>query len=226
MASAGTAQLPEPGAHTDVVTAAVRRRRGRRAGPGGSRESILAAARQLFAERGFAGATVRAIAARADVDAALIAHFFGDKSGLFAAVTDLPDQVPGQLLDALAPPDEAGARLAMLYLSWWEDPETAAPLLATARSALVHDEAMDRLRGLLLSEVLSEATPALGQDDPEMRVALAMSHLLGVAMARHVIRAPALVSPPLGELVAAIAPAIQGYLTGRAGSAVAPHQDR
>ncbi|WP_284536374.1 TetR/AcrR family transcriptional regulator [Nocardioides sp. T2.26MG-1] len=208
--------MPESGDHPDAGGTGARRR-GRRSGHSESRESILAAARELFAERGYAGTTVRAIADRAGVDAALIAHFFGDKGGLFAAVAGLPARVPGDLLDALSPPEGAGARLASVYLTWWEDPETAAPLLATARSALVLGEAMDRLRGLLLSEVLSEAVPAEDRADRELRVALAMSHLLGVAMGRHVIRVPALVTPSLDELVAAVAPAIQGYLTGPAG---------
>src|SRR5436309_1453926 len=55
-----------------------------------SREDILRAARKLFAERGYQGATVRAIAAEAGVDAALVVHFFGTKATLLGPAPDAP----------------------------------------------------------------------------------------------------------------------------------------
>ena len=63
--------------------------RGRRPlGSPDAREAVLGAARELFAELGFERTTMRAVAARADVDAALIYHYFGDKDGLLAAVVE------------------------------------------------------------------------------------------------------------------------------------------
>lgn len=145
----------------------------------------------------------------------MIAHFFVDKGGLFAAISGTAVQIPAALLEALdPPPGDAGARLAMAYLSLWENPDTAEPLLATARSALADEEAMERLRGLLLSQAPRDLKPFLAQDSPELRMVLVMSHLHGVAMARHVIKVPALATLSLEELVPAVAPAIQRYLTG------------
>lgn len=46
------------------------------------RERIIAAAIELFAERGYAGASVRDIAARAGVTGGLIVHHFGTKAAL------------------------------------------------------------------------------------------------------------------------------------------------
>jgi len=67
------------------------KRAGRRAGAGGeSRDAILRAARVLFAQRGFRGTTMRAIAKRAGVDIALVHYFFGSKPKLFAASIELP----------------------------------------------------------------------------------------------------------------------------------------
>ena len=66
------------------------RRPGRRSGPTVSRGDILAAARRLFAERGYDGATIRAIAQEAGVDAALVHHFFGTKEHVFVAAMELP----------------------------------------------------------------------------------------------------------------------------------------
>ena len=69
------------------------RRTGRRTGDSGTREAILGAARKQFGDHGYAGATIRAIAADAGVDPALVHHFFGTKERLFAAAMRLPVNV-------------------------------------------------------------------------------------------------------------------------------------
>lgn len=86
---------------------------------GSARAAILSAARRLFAERGFANATVRDIAAAAAADPALVKYHFGSKEALFLEVVqehdewrdivetpleDLASAVVTALLDA----DEAG----------------------------------------------------------------------------------------------------------------------
>src|SRR5919108_3063906 len=65
-------------------------RTGRRRGNSSSREDILKAARKLFAKRGYQGATMRAIAKEAGVDASLIVHFFGNKLNLFSEAVQWP----------------------------------------------------------------------------------------------------------------------------------------
>ncbi|HEY0808417.1 MAG TPA: TetR family transcriptional regulator, partial [Pseudonocardiaceae bacterium] len=74
------------------------RRRGRRAGGEDTRAALVTAARAVFAEQGYQGATVRAIAARAGVDAAMVNHWFGGKQGLFAAIVELPFD-PAELVE-------------------------------------------------------------------------------------------------------------------------------
>lgn len=59
---------------------------GRSLGP--AAEAILRAAEEVFAERGFAAATTRQIAARARVNKGLIFYYFRDKQNLFATVID------------------------------------------------------------------------------------------------------------------------------------------
>ncbi|NIR34980.1 MAG: helix-turn-helix transcriptional regulator, partial [Actinobacteria bacterium] len=67
------------------------RKPGRRPGdPGVTRAAILDAARAVFGELGFERATIRRIAASADVDPGLVLHYFGTKQGLFAAAHELP----------------------------------------------------------------------------------------------------------------------------------------
>jgi len=55
----------------------------------GSRERILRAALESFAEQGFDGATTREIAARAGVNLGLIKYYFGGKLELWRAAVDL-----------------------------------------------------------------------------------------------------------------------------------------
>src|SRR3954452_6730291 len=54
--------------------------------PDGTKRSVLDAAERLFAERGFAGTSLRDIATASGVSHPLIQHHFGTKEGLYAAV--------------------------------------------------------------------------------------------------------------------------------------------
>src|SRR3954465_3827824 len=65
-------------------------RTGRRPGASSTQAEILRAARKLFLERGYQGATMRGIATEARVDASLIVHFFGNKLNLFSEAVEWP----------------------------------------------------------------------------------------------------------------------------------------
>ncbi|WP_426595609.1 TetR family transcriptional regulator [Cellulomonas sp. McL0617] len=184
---------------------------GRRPGESGTREAILDAALALFAERGYDGASLRAIAGRAEVDPGLIRHFFGDKDALFAkAVADrttIPERIAAAVGTDLS---TAGRAVTDAYLRLWDESGTRPILLALVRSATTSDRAAQMLR-----DVLGGDTRAAGFDaDRTRRVALAGSHLFGVAMTRHVIRLAPIVELSHEELVDEIAPTIQRYLTG------------
>jgi AcrR family transcriptional regulator len=106
-------------------------RTGRRAGDSGTREAILESARVQFAERGYDGATIRAIARAAGVDAALVHHFYGTKERLFAAAMELP-VVPSEVITAAlaetsrAPDESAGEHLVRSALALWDSPGVRA----------------------------------------------------------------------------------------------------
>src|SRR5918912_3213202 len=98
--------------------------RGRRPGAPDTRATILDAARALFAERGFAGTTIRGVASAAGVDAALVHHYFGTKDDLFLAAMELPVDPRRVLAPALTGDvGAAGERLLRAFLSMWDDPE-------------------------------------------------------------------------------------------------------
>ncbi|GAB2660779.1 TetR family transcriptional regulator [Gordonia jinhuaensis] len=189
---------------------------GRPAGEGANREAILDAAKRLFADRGYDGASMRAIAAQAGVDPALIRHFFTDKEGLFAAVVPGRSELPQLLLAALAgDPDDVGERLAEVYLAAWEDSETEPILRAMVRTAFTSERGAGLLREIIATRIGAQIPPGhVASDEPMLRLALAGSHLLGVASARRVAGIEALADADRSRIVAIVAPAIQHYLTG------------
>ena len=109
--------------------------RGRRPGAPDTRAEVLAAARSSFAEKGFRGTTIRAVASAAAVDPALVHHYFGTKDDLFLAALQMPVD-PRELLAPVVAqgPDGAGERLLRIFLSVWDDPDTQVQLLAVVRS--------------------------------------------------------------------------------------------
>jgi AcrR family transcriptional regulator len=188
------------------------RRPGRRSGPTESRGEILAAARRLFADHGYDGATIRAIAREAGVDAALVHHFFGTKERVFVAAMELPFE-PSEVLPQLVaagPREELGERLVRLFLAIWHDPRRRDPLLALIRSAATNEQAAEMLRQFVTSALLGRLADTLGV--PRLPILAAASQLVGLAMLRHVIGVEPLASADEEEIVRLVAPTIQGYL--------------
>lgn len=189
--------------------------RGRRPGGADTRKVVLDAARRRFAEVGYAGASLRSIAAEAAVDPSLVVHYFGSKEGLFRAVIEWPFD-PAVFLDQLtaAGPDGLGRRLTAGFLGMWESADTGPRLQAVFRAA-VTDEAVTALIREFLTEVLAERLiMVIGRERAEQRVELALGTLLGIAVVRHILRVEPLAGLPLDELVDQIAPAVQQQLGG------------
>ena len=191
------------------------RRSGRRPGPSGTREAILAAARRQFAAQGYDRTSMRGIAAEAGVDQALVAHFFGAKQQLFVEVVRLPFE-PSELLPLLLEGDREtlGERLAGFVASVLESPEGRARVLGIVRAAASEPEAARMLREFLRGELLAPLAQQLGVEDAELRVTLAGSQIVGMVMARHVIEVEPLAALSSGELAALLAPTLQRYLVG------------
>jgi AcrR family transcriptional regulator len=192
------------------------RRSGRRAGSADTRGEILAAARQVFGEHGFENASVRKVAARAQVDPALVHHYFGTKQALFLAAMELPIDFSALVERVMAGPRrEIGARLVRQTLELWEDPAMRTRLMGIVRSATTDEVAAEILRRLLSAGPILALTRASGQPDAALRATLAGSQIVGLAMARYVVRVEPLASAPRDEVVRAFGPAIQRYLAGR-----------
>ena len=200
--------------------ARVGRQRGRPPGRSNTRQAVLAAARQVFADNGYQQASLRAIAAQAGVDAGMVRHFFGDKAGLFRAAMELPID-PRVVLPALLAPgvDGLGARVVRFFLTVWEEPAARGPFLAVIRSVSGHEESAAMFREFITDQVLVRIAAALDRPDARLRATLVASQLIGMAMVRYVVRVEPLASAPVDQVVAAIAPTVQRYLTGDIGDA-------
>lgn len=188
-------------------------RRGRRPGPNSTRHLVLEAARARFAADGFAGTTIRLVAADAGVDVAQVMQFFRSKDELFAAVMAIPASAL-ERFDALyeGPDEHLGERVVRAFLTAWEGiPEESEPLMATLRGAFVNDQARDQLRAFIQSRLLT-GTHEQAKSDANLRAGLASSLLVGMVVSRRVIGVPILVAAEHEELVKIIGPAIQKIL--------------
>lgn len=189
------------------------RRRGRRPAGQETRDELLAAARTEFSAQGYQGARVRSIAESAGVDAAMVNHWFGGKSGLFVASMDLPID-PEALLDRIldGEPGNIGERIVRLFLSVW-DPVGGGAFVALLRSVTSHEQAATLVREFIIEVFLGRLAAAVAPDHPALRASLCGSQMVGLGMARYVVKLEPLASAGADELAQLIGPNLQRYLT-------------
>jgi len=205
-------------------------RRPHRRDPEGHRQEILRAARETFAERGYARATMREIAQRAGVTHGLVARQFTSKEQLFLAA------LPGNRdLEAVAAGDPATLpdRIARGFVQRMEADSVHDPLVALIRSAASNEGAAARLLAAMYErsrtiyrDVLTPAaeSPA-ADDDLDERVALLGAHLVGITFSRYIARTEPLASMPPDRLTAYLAGALRHILFGAASQPVDPGHD-
>ncbi|QSB06900.1 TetR family transcriptional regulator [Natronoglycomyces albus] len=191
------------------------KRSGRRPGKPDTREEILVSARELFATLGFDRASVRRIAAEANVDPALVHHYFGSKNDLFLAAVDLPFD-PAVKVRTVAQPgvEGLGERLIHMFVTMWDSP-AAERLVALFRAAHGEEQSANLVRKVFESRIMDVLNGVLGQtvDHIDMRANLVASQLFGLAMTRYILRLQPLASLSVAALVTIYAPTVQRYLT-------------
>jgi AcrR family transcriptional regulator len=188
--------------------------RGRRAGGADTRGEILDAARASFADKGYAGTSVRAVAAAAGVDSALVHHYFGTKDDLFLAALEMPTD-PRPIMAAVAEGDRGGVgrRLVEAFLGVWDDPDTRLPLLALVRSGVAGEPGRSMVETAMRRLVFGYLVQALDLEDGDRRFALVVTQMAGLVMTRYVLRLEPIASMPREEVVAWLGPTVQRYLT-------------
>ncbi|MGH3372666.1 MAG: TetR family transcriptional regulator [Nocardioidaceae bacterium] len=189
--------------------------RGRRAGGEDTRGAILAAARASFAEAGYAGTTIRQVAASAGVDPALVHHYFGTKDDLFLAALELPIDPRAVVAGVLeGDPATLGHRLLGAFFGVWEDPANRLPMVALVRSGLTGEPGRSVLEVALRRLVFGFISQALELEDAERRISLVASQMVGLIATRYILRLEPIASMPVDDLVAWLGPTVQRYLTG------------
>jgi len=200
-----------------------RRRPGRPAGNSDTRDRILTSARELFARNGIGNTSIRAVAAAAGVDSALVHHYFGTKEKLFGAAVRIPID-PMEVIGPLreVPVEELGYQIPSKLLPLW-DSELGAGLMATLRSVIAGSE-VNLFRSFIQDVIAVEVGGRV--DDPPgsgvIRVQFVASQLIGVVMARYILELEPFKSLPPEQIARTIAPNLQRYLTGDLPDVLAP----
>ena len=191
-------------------------RTGRRPGNSSTREDILEAAGELFAQRGYQGATMRAIGAKAGVDASLVVHFFGNKVNLLTEAIDWPFDPEVEMPKLLADGKRnVGRRLAELAIRTWDEEGTRHPVFTLLRAGMTEPEAAEMLRNFMIQRLYAPLMERLGTDQPELRAGLAVSQIIGVGVGRYVLKFEGLATATSSEVIDWLAPVLQRYLTGK-----------
>ena len=190
------------------------RRPGRRPGKQDTREVILAAAREAFAERGYDGASIRQIAGSAGVDPALVHHYFGTKDQLFLDALQVPID-PTTLIPGAVAGDRRGVgeRLIRTVLRVW-DSAAGGPAAAMIRSAVGNELIARMLREFIARRIFKRVAAELDLDPAEapLRVSLLATQIAGLIMVRYIIKVEPFASADPELIVALVGPTVQRYL--------------
>ena len=171
-----------------------------------TRAAILAAARERFAQDGYERATIRAIAADAAIDPAMVMRYYGNKEKLFAAAAEFDIRLPD--FDGV-PLESLGQVLVRHFLERWEADDSLRVLL---RTAVTNEVAVERMRGIFAAQ-LAPTLRVQAVDQPEVRAGLVASQVLGFALCRYILGLPPIAKMPDDEVVAWLGPTLARYLT-------------
>jgi AcrR family transcriptional regulator len=184
-----------------------------------TRAAIEAAARTLFAERGFEAASVRAIAAEAGVDPALVIRHFGSKEALFLRTVDTSLGL-GPVVEG--PLESVGRRLVAFFV----DPaRTGVRRRYVALAQAAHlPQVRDEMVRHTAETYIAPLAPRLEGEDRELRVALVVAQISGLMTLLFQQEEPTVSAASADDLVRIYGDAIQQLLTP--GVADQPHQSR
>jgi AcrR family transcriptional regulator len=175
----------------------------------GTRRAILGAARATFAARGYEQTTIRAVAAQAGVDASMVMRYFGSKAGLFTAAVTMDLDIPDL---RSVPASDRGELLVRLFVTRWEHPVHGDEMIAMLRAGVTSETVAEQLQSVL-GQLVTEPIAALGDERAAERGTLIAAQLLGLGLCRYILRFEPLASMSADDVVAAVGPSVQRYLT-------------
>lgn len=167
---------------------------------GRGRELLLAAAAELFGERGYAGTSTRDIAERAGVTEPMVFRHFGSKANLFqeAAVTPFVGFMQRYVADYRArehgrlTAEQEGRRFFEgLFTALRAQREPLAALMSAGRFAPVAEDVSEQVRGAfaqvieLFEEVVATEATERGFSDPDLPAAVRAMFAMVLSVALH-----------------------------------------
>ena len=186
---------------------------GRRAGSTDTKAQILGAAQTLFAEQGLDQTTMRQIATKAEVDPALIVHYFKTKKQLF--VESITPIVHGRQVTILSTAlsgvnhESKGEKLAEALVAFIMDDKIRPLLLGVVRSVMSDEYAVAMLKGIIENVLTNEIEKHINGPNKKLRSELMGSQLIGLIIARYIIQVEPLASASPEALVKYLAPRLQ-----------------
>ncbi|MFI7324992.1 TetR family transcriptional regulator [Streptomyces rubiginosohelvolus] len=199
-----TGSLPEDG---PKATPAKKRTRE----PEVRRAAILAAARDAFANQGFAKTTIREVAHRAGVTHGLVIRHFGSKEQLFLAAVPSSNNL---MAEVAGDPKSLPTRIARSYVRRMSASEGSDPFVAVIRAVASEEEAAKRLFAAMHDESLEMYAHVIPSPDLPERVSSVGAYLLGVTFSRYVHRSGPLADMTDEELIRHLTPHLRAILLG------------
>ncbi|HHW83432.1 MAG TPA: TetR family transcriptional regulator [Actinomycetales bacterium] len=192
------------------------RRGPRSAGDPAAREAILQAAQVEFDEHGYTGTTLRAVAARAAVDVALVSYYFGAKDNLFRETVGYPIAPKVLVEESLGVPlEELGREMVRQVLTAWGDPGVVTAMRGIVQLKVTNQDNWASLSEFYREIILRPIVDALGGGpEGEYRAAMASTPLIGLVVARYLVEAPAVRDAPIEHLIESVGADVQRWLTG------------
>ena len=189
--------------------------RGRRPGNVDTRAEIVDAARAVFSEDGYAEASMRGIARRAEVDPALVHHYFADKAALFVETMALPIDPRAIKVDVEAEGSAGSGWSSASSPSGSAAGKSGSPLfLSLAQAMMASPEVADNVRAFLSERVGLHGAPGDDEATKLRRRSLVSSQLLGIAWNRYVMRLEPMASASRAEVARWAGPNIDRYAMG------------
>jgi AcrR family transcriptional regulator len=192
---------------------------GRRPGNADTRGEIIEAAKRVFAAKGYDGASLRAVAREAEVDPALVHHYFDGKASLFVAAMSLPFD-PAQV--AGRPPDAGsggalGAGIVTGFLTMWDRAEGSGSSFASCVAAMATSASVADAMREFVAERVWKGKPVQSDESEATTIrrrTLVSSQLMGLALTRYILRMPPISTASPAEIGQWAGPTLDKYLFG------------
>jgi AcrR family transcriptional regulator len=192
---------------------------GRRPGNVDTRGQIIEAAKRVFAAKGYEAASLRAVAREAEVDPALVHHYFDGKASLFVAAMALPfdprtvpmHEAPGAANAA----SSVGTVVVTGFLSMWDHAEgTGSSFASCVAGMATSTNIADAMREFVAERIWDKAPVNEGESDDvaRRRRALVSSQLMGLAFVRYILRVPPISTTTPEEIARWAGPTLDHYL--------------